>query len=72
MSVPCTTINDEPLSPSLVGNEKETNVFNSRFIKPDGSLHQVTNEIHAVTQVLEIWMHVPTRTSRASIQIRKS
>ena len=37
MSVASTRIINEPLSPSLLGNEKETYVFNSRFHKPDGA-----------------------------------
>ena len=45
MSVACPRINNEPLSPSLLGNEQETNVFNRRFKKPDGpSLHQIANK----------------------------
>ena len=45
MSAACTRSNDEPLSPSLVRNEEETNVFNSRSNKPNGtSLHKITDK----------------------------
>ena len=44
---------NEPLSTSLFGDGEETNVFHSRFNKPDGtSLHQITNETHIVTPVV--------------------
>ena len=40
--IACTRLNHEPLSTSLLDNEKETNVFNSRFNKPEGaSLDQI-------------------------------
>ena len=44
MSVACTCINDEPLRPSLLGNEIETKVFNSIFKKPDGTSLQPDRE----------------------------
>ena len=45
MSVACMCINNEPVSPSLLGNEEETNVFNSRFNKHDGtSFHQIQSK----------------------------
>ena len=45
MSLACTRINNEPLSPNLLGSEKETNVFNSVFRKRDGaSTNQIPNE----------------------------
>ena len=37
MSVACTSINNEYLSRSLLGNKKETNVFNRSLNKPDGT-----------------------------------
>ena len=50
MSIACTRINDEPLSPDLLGYEKEPNVFNSIFHKRDGaSLHQIENETNIVS-----------------------
>ena len=63
MSVACTRINNEPLSPSLLGNQKETNVFSSRFNKTDGTIfHQITDKTHAVAPaVLEDWINVTTR-----------
>ena len=46
MSVACTSINDEPLSTNLLGNEKETNMFNSIFNKPEGnSFNQIANNL---------------------------
>ena len=49
MSVACTRINNEPLSPSLLGNETETNALDSRFNEPDGTnFHQITDETHLV------------------------
>ena len=59
MSVARTRINNKPLSPSLLGNEEKTNVFNSRLNKPDGtSFHQITNKTQAVTPaVLENWIN---------------
>ena len=66
MSVACTRINDETPSPSLIGNEKETNVFNSGFNKPDGaSLDKITDESHVVTPaVLENRINVTTGRSQ--------
>ena len=61
MSVACTRISDEPLSSSLLGNEKN-NVFKNNFNKPDGtSFNQIANEPRMVTPaVLEDIDHVPT------------
>ena len=66
MSVACTRINDETQSPSLIGNEKETNVFNSGFNKPDGaSLDKITDESHVVTlAVLENRINATTGRSQ--------
>ena len=37
----------------VLGNEKEANVFSSRFNKPDGtSLHQITDKTHVVTSAV--------------------
>ena len=62
MSVACTSINDEPLSTSLVDNEREANVFNNIPNKHDGlSFHQIPDETHAVMlAVLENWIDVTT------------
>ena len=59
MSVACTRINDELCS--LLGNEKETDVFHSRLDKPDGtSFHQITDKTYVVTPtVLETDRLVP-------------
>ena len=58
-------INNEPLSTSLLGNEKEPNVFNSIFNKLDGiSLHQIANETYVVSlAVLKNWINVTTGRS---------
>ena len=68
MLVAFTRINDEPLSPSLLGHELETNGLNSRFNKP--SLHQITNQAQVVTPaVLENWINVTTGWSQRSFQL---
>ena len=71
MSIACTRINNEPLSTSLLGDDKEPNVFNSIFHKKDGaSLHQVTNETHVVTlAVLEKWIKIPTSLSQPGFHV---
>ena len=71
MSVACTSINHEPVSSSILGNEKETNVFNSSLNKPNGSsFNQITNETHVVTPaVLENWINVTT--NRVSVSTKQ-
>ena len=58
MSVAGTHINNEPLSTSLLGDDKEPSVFNSIFNQRDGAgLNQIANETHIVTlAVLENWI----------------
>ena len=62
ISVACNRINNEPLSNSLLGHEKETNEFNSRFDKLDGtSFFQTTDKAKVVTSaVLEHSINVTT------------
>ena len=51
MSVACASILDESLSASILGNNKETYVFNTVLNKPDGtSDKQIPEEIDIVTQ----------------------
>ena len=74
MSVACTRINNEPLSTSLLGNEKETNMLNSIFDKPDGtSLHQIANETHIVSPtVLENWINATQVSLSATSETGRS
>ena len=71
MSVACTRINDEPLSPSLLRNEEKTNVFNSRFNKLHAtSIHQITDKTHFGTPtVLENWINTSTGQSRSGLHV---
>ena len=50
MSIACTRIKNEPLSTSLLGNEKEPNVLKSILNKIDGaSFNQIANETNMVS-----------------------
>ena len=62
MSVACTSINDKSLSACLLGNKKETTVFNSILNEPDGTFfYQIPDETHIVTPaVLEDRINITT------------
>ena len=59
MTIACTSINNEPLSTSLLGKKEEINVLNSVFDKTDGtSLDQIADQTHTVAPaVLENWIN---------------
>ena len=58
-------------APTLLGNEKETNVFDSRFNKIDrASFNQIANETNIVSStVLENWINVTAGRSQPSLHI---
>ena len=67
MSIACTRINNEPLSTSLLVDEKEPNVFNNIIHKRDGA-SQIANETKMVSlAVLENWVNVTASRSPTKI-----
>ena len=62
MSAACKRINNELPSTSLLGDQKEPNVFNNSLNKPNGtSYQQIANEPRVVTlAVLENWINITT------------
>ena len=69
-SFACTRIKNKPLTSSLLGKEKETNVFNSILNKPDGnqfSPDQRTKHHIATPAVLEDWINVTTIQSQMGL-----
>ena len=73
MSVARTHINNESLSTSLLGNEKETDVFHNRFNNPNWtSLCPITNEAHVVTSAVLELEHVNWRERKWCVHRRRA